>query len=498
MMILRAASFAALFLFWPFVLAAETVTLSAKDGALIMEGRVLGYDGRYFRLDTVYGEVTIDGRETLCAGLGCPTPTSTKINLRISGAPSATSVLLPALVEGFALRNGYAFARVNQDATHFNYTLVDGANGASLIEIGFRISSSAEGFVDLIVDEADLVASLRPIRAQEATLEEEAGRGDLTQPGQVTILALDALVPVVSPQSDLTTITLGDLAAAFADPEDGQTVHTLARNSGVYELFVDRLLTPENLTPSDRIVFHDSVGALANAVLDDPKALGLTVLSGRTGLRQLSMTTDCTMTYETDLKDLKSGDYPLVAPIYLYRPARRLPPIMQDFFAYLETPAAQVVVQRAGFVNQQPDLVPISVQGTRLMAAIAQAGSEVPLTELKSVMAKIAGYERLSVTLRFTGDDLTPRSQTALARLETRISQGAYANDALLLTGHTARPGPFATNQAASTALAQIIRDRLPPDQSIEVFGAGDAIPAGCEQTALGRSLNRRVEVWVK
>ncbi len=500
MRILCAARVAALFLFWSSIAVAQTVTLSSNDGSLALEGRVLGFDGRYFRLETVYGEVTVDGDAMLCAGSGCPSPSAPMVRVRISGTASATSVLLPALVEGFALRNGYAFARVTEDATHFSYTLVDGSDGAPLIEIGFRISSSGEGFADLIVDEADLVASLRPIRAGEAELEQEAGRGDLTRPGQATILALDAIVPVVSAGSALNAITLPTFLAAFSDPDSTRPVHTLARGSGVVELFVDRALRPEGLSLSPRIVFHQTVEALKEALLDDPQAIGLMALSEASGLRRLDLSGTCALSYGTALADLKSGDYPLVAPIYVYRPMRRLPPIMQDFMAYLETPAAQVVVQRAGFVDQQPDEIPLAAQGGRLVGAIEQAGADVPLPELKDILAILAGSARLSVSLRFEegGDVLTSVSRAALDRLARQIARGAYAGRSLIVTGHTGSDGDFAENKAASLALAESVRNVLPATQDVEVLGVGEALPSACETTVLGRAQNRRVEIWVR
>ncbi|MEL6595406.1 MAG: phosphate ABC transporter substrate-binding/OmpA family protein [Pseudomonadota bacterium] len=500
MRILRAARVAALFLFCCSVASAQMVTLSAKEGDLIFEGRVLGYDGRYFRLETVYGEVTIDGDEVTCVGNGCPTSSENMIRVRISGTQSATSVLLPALVESFALRNGYAFARVTQDATHFSYALVDGETGASLIEIGFRVSSSGEGFVDLLVDEADLVASLRPIRPGEAQLEEEAGRGDLTQPGRARILALDAVVPVVSPESSLPAITFRELIDAYSDPKATRAVHSLARGSGAFELFVDRALSPEGLDPTDRIVFHQSVADLRAALTDDPDAIGLTALSEASGLRPVPLVSSCLMTYDTSPTSLKSGDYPLVAPVHLYSPARRLPPILQDFLAYLDSPAAQVVVQRARFVDQQPDLIPLAQQGARLAVAITQAGPEVPLLDLQTIIRDLAGYQRLSVTFLFDedGDAFTTQSHEALKRLSKQINQGAFADRMILLTGHTASEGRFQDNRAKSIVLAEQVREALGVDREIALMGVGEALPRSCEDTALGRSQNQRVEVWIR
>ena len=67
MSIKSAAAFAALFLFSPLGPAfAQDVTLASPDGQVEMSGTLLGFDGEFYRLDTVYGEMTVDGSGVLC------------------------------------------------------------------------------------------------------------------------------------------------------------------------------------------------------------------------------------------------------------------------------------------------------------------------------------------------------------------------------------------------------------------------------------------------
>ena len=65
----RAAVFAALLLFSVWGTAhAQDVTVKSPDGQVELSGTLLGFDGEFYRLDTVYGEMTIDGSGVRCEG----------------------------------------------------------------------------------------------------------------------------------------------------------------------------------------------------------------------------------------------------------------------------------------------------------------------------------------------------------------------------------------------------------------------------------------------
>ena len=58
----RAAVTAALIFFLTSLSAlAQDVTLTSRDGRTEITGTLLGFDGEFYRLETLYGELTIDG-----------------------------------------------------------------------------------------------------------------------------------------------------------------------------------------------------------------------------------------------------------------------------------------------------------------------------------------------------------------------------------------------------------------------------------------------------
>ena len=74
---------------------------------------------------------------------------------------------------------------------------------STLARFFFHISSSGEGFADLLADQTDIVMSTREISTTERKLAREAGMGDLTQLGRARVLALDALVAIVQIKTQL-------------------------------------------------------------------------------------------------------------------------------------------------------------------------------------------------------------------------------------------------------------------------------------------------------
>ena len=73
MTVLRCAAFcAAFFLLLVTGAVAQDVTLSSRDGKVELSGTLLGFDGEFYRLETQYGELTVDGSGVSCEGPGCP------------------------------------------------------------------------------------------------------------------------------------------------------------------------------------------------------------------------------------------------------------------------------------------------------------------------------------------------------------------------------------------------------------------------------------------
>lgn len=518
MPLLRAAIIAALFLFSAAgFAAAQDVTLTSRDGNVRLSGNLLGFDGEFYRLETEFGVLTLDGSGVLCGGPGCPDLTDFVARITISGAETVGEILMPALVEGFALRSGYLVDRQQEGAGEVIYTLTERDTGRVAGEFTIHSQNTERGFEELIDDGADLVMALREIRPEELAAAREAGLGDLTQKGRARVLALDALVPIVAPGNPVQSITMPQLADVFAGridnwqqlggPDAPIVPHLRRLESGLGQVVEDRLLRPIGAGLSPSAVQHDTDEELLRAVLADPFAIGLSSASEVGSAAGLALSGSCGFTLQATRRNAKTEDYPMTAPVFLYQPAVRLPKLAREFLAYTRDPQAQYVIRRAGFVDQLPEEVAIDDQGDRFANAIAQSGEEVPLSELKRMVDTLRGMKRMTTSFRFrTGStELDAQSQSNIRMLAQALESGQLDGRQVLLVGFSDGEGGADANLQISARRAETVRravladaetaDLSRVDLSTDAFG--EAMPMACDDSDWGRQVNRRVEVWL-
>lgn len=514
----RAALFAALFLFaQTLALVAQDVTLTSRDARVKLSGTLLGFDGEFYRLRTEYGELTVDGSGVLCSGPGCPNLQAWVAELTFSGAASMGAVLMPALIEAFALREGFEAHREDESETGFTYRL-DDAQGQTVARFHFLTTNTDEGFADLLADEADVVMALREIRSEERILARDAGMGDLTGANRSRVLALDALVPVVSPSNPVQQISPLQLARVLAreidnwqalgGPNAPIDLHLPDPGNGLSQAVLDQVMTPADLPLADGIIRHARLPQLAEAVAGDMFALGVTSFAERGDAQVLTLGGDCGFAVAPSRRNIKTEDYPLTAPMFLYLPARRLPQIARAFLSFTRGPSAQAVIRRSGFVDQRPEEIDIDAQGNRFANAIRVAGPETSLEGLQRMVATLSPMKRLSISFRFeTGSiRLDAQSRSNVQQLAREMEQGKYDSRKLAFIGFSDGEGAARANRDIALRRAEAVRRAVTaaavtanPDRvELAVDAFGEALPMACDGSAWGRQANRRVEVWVR
>ncbi len=509
----RAAIFAALFVCAP--VSAQEVTLQSSGGELSLTSRIMGYDGQFLQIETRYGPLTLDYAAVDCFGVGCPDPDSYVPVVRLAGAARMAEVLLPALIDSFAHLEGLTTSTDLTDETHFRIALID-ADDIEVAQFAFHSSNTDEGFADFIALQADVVMATREVRDAEIERASEAGLGQLDDPEQSRILGIDGLVPVASPSPDLQEISLQNLAQAFrgrianwseiGGPDLPLTLHLGPENDGQLQGFVDRVVRLGGKSLSESVVHYPSFDALERAVASIPGALGVMPYDQTRFAQPLALRDACGILAEPVLTSLKTEDYPLTSPLFLYLPGRRLPQISRDFLAFLRSPQAQLVVRRSGFVDQGAIPIPMDAQGQRFVNAIAAAGPEMPLTELQRMVRILAPRTRMSTSFRFEvgSTKLDAQSRSNLYNLAQAIRDGDYDNQTLMLVGFSDGRGAASANRDLSSARAEAVKRALndilgsfSDKVVVETEAFGEALPMGCDDTEWGRQLNRRVELWV-
>lgn len=520
MNILRAAFIAALFLvILPVATRANDVTLTSRDGTIELHGTLLGYDGEYYRVDTEYGTLTVDGSGVVCDGPGCPGLGAYVAEITLSGAREMGAVLMPALLEGFALRHGYALSREEVPGVGPKFVLYEGGEGGARAAIvTIRQTSSAEGFADLLGEQADIALSLREVTQEERQMGREAGLGDLRGGRQARVIALDALVPVVAVGNPVRHLSMADLVGIYTGKirnwsEIGGenapiTAYLLEENEGFSDVF-SRIVDAESGSGiSDDVLRKPTNNALVDAVTNDPFGIGISSFSQPGHTEIITLSGVCGFQVAATPQAIRAEDYPLTAPLYMYLPARRLPKIAREFLRYLRTDAAQMVIRRVGLVDQVPGESPVDAQGRRLSNAISAAGEEVGLDELKRLATLMRGYNRLSVTFRFRDGSSTmdAPSLSNVVMLAKALEAGRFDGRTLRFVGFTDGMGAAAINQRLAMRRADAVL--LAVQEAAEALGEGrvkllvdafgEALPMACDDSEWGRRVNRRVEVWVR
>jgi phosphate transport system substrate-binding protein len=514
----HAAFLAAFFLWHPLSALAQDVTLTSRDGSIELSGTLLGFDGEFYRLQTEYGEMTVDGSGVDCDGPGCPNLDNFVAEVQFSGSATMGAILMPALIDAFAQREDYEVTREDTGPTSFMLQLARKESGAPAARFSFSATNTDEGFADLLADEADVVMALREVRRDERIAAREMGLGDLTGANRSRVLALDAVVPVVSPSNPVKRISPLMLARVFSGridnwqelggPDAPIDLHLPDDASGLSQAIVDQVLMPAGLELTDRVIRHSLPTDLADAVAGDTFALGITSYADHRGTEILTLSGACGFSLDAARRTIKTEDYPLTAPLFLYFPARRLPLIAREFLAFTREPAAQNVIRRAGFIDQTPEEIPVEEQGNRFANAIAVAGQEITLQELQRMTATLAPMARLTTSFRFEAGSirLDAQSRSNVQQLARAMEQGQYDARQVLLVGFSDGDGAARTNReialrraeavlrAVSAAAVTANLERI--DLGVDAFG--EAMPMACDDSAWGRRVNRRVEVWVR
>jgi len=491
----RFIAFFALFLLTvPSFAHAETdqITLTTLDGALSVEGRLISFDGEFFRVETAFGQVTLDGGTVTCTGQACPDPAEMVARIAITGPPVLLRELLVPLMSGFAQRQGFVFDDVFLADDHFRWILTD------------RISRRVVAEVDAIGPELTATTEL--------PIELKISRQNARPPWQSDVIALDALVAIVAPDNPTASIDTDLLKQLLAGRKlnnaggDFQPIEVHIPDS---RLGLDRGLSrlwPTTPRLVNTAIQHLDLDDLADAVASDYGALGLTLYSRIGNSVPLILSGPCGRGMPAMRSSIKAEDYPLTQLVFLNRKGARQPRVIRDFVAYARSSEAQPIVRSTGFIDQSIGNITFAEQGERIAHSVLVAGDDTEaMSEIRRMLRALATGSRLTLTFRFRdgSSELDAQSRSNIHRLADAIDEGAFDGKELLFVGFSDGLGERDDNLRLSlrraksvySAVAQIAAD-APVSYATDAFG--EAMPMACDEVQWGRRVNRRVEVWVR
>ncbi len=498
-------------------LLANEVVLKSASGSVELSGTLLGYDGEFYKIDTAFGEMTVRALGITCTGHACPDPGQYAADITISGDSAMIENLLPALIEDFGFSSGHKSLRSDHDAGGYSYFLSDRAQ-VPVARVQAQPGSSGKGFADLTSGLADLALASRPATGVEVTTASEAGAGDLTSRYQYQVLAVDALVFVVSKENPISSLSLSDIAKIYSGEitnwadlggYDAQ-ITPFRRNTGsdMASVFYHKFFTLQApYMPIQGRAFTSDT-ELSDAVAADPFAIGFTSFSAIRNTKPLAIRGSCGIRQYPSRFGLQTGDYPLLRELYLFSARRRLPLFARNLMAYLDSFDGQTAIDDLGFVGRNLTWVPLADQQERLANAVRETDEDISLPALKGFVNVLSDASRLSATFRFEDDStaLNETSERHVKDLARMIEVGDFDGRQVIFAGFSDSVGAASVNRRISRQRAERVASLVKSAASradlskvnFRMIGMGEVSPIACNDTEAGRRSNRRVEVWVR
>ncbi|MBX2879891.1 MAG: substrate-binding domain-containing protein [Granulosicoccus sp.] len=492
---------------------AQEVVLTAKDGSISLTGQLIEFKDDFYTIDTEIGQFTVESGKVMCEGVGCPELKPPVADFAVSGHAGLSDLvnaLIPLYTETLDAN------RVETTEGLQMIHAISDADNTELANITVVPSSTSEGLTGLQNQEIAIALSGRIAKADELPADGEV-QADSTENSQSShVVALDALVMVVSDQIPINEITLEQAAKIFSGdydnwselggPDAAITLYGPTAESDAVQRFNDLVLASQENTDtklSDRIQIVDDVAA---RVADDSAGIGYTYFSRAEPAKVLSILDVCGISLRADPYTIKAEQYPLTERLYAYSHGQDEAGHAAQLLRFMQSEDAQQRVSDAGWVDQRIGMLRLQEQGQRFAHTLSIADADSSLELIKAMATDVLGSDRLSITLRFeTGSSrLDERAQYDIERLARMLQSEDYAYTNVQFLGFTDSVGDYELNKELSQRRATQMRDALleyDPGLALKVklrsVGYGELSPIACNETASGRAINRRVEVWI-
>ncbi|GGJ86012.1 substrate-binding domain-containing protein [Pseudomonas matsuisoli] len=421
-----------------------------------------------------------------------PVPADGQAALRIQGSNTIGAELAPALVKGLLEQEGYRAVKVSPGDQANEQVITAQAPTGKPVTVTLAAHGSSTGFKALAVGQADVAASSRPIKGEEAqTL---SALGDLRSKQGEQIIALDGLAIVVNPKNPIKALNVAQLAGIFSgeisdwsqvggDP-GAITLYARDDNSGTYDTFKELVLSSNNKRLGAAAKRYESSEELSDSVAADRNGIGFIGLPYVRQARALGISDGAAAIMPPTIDTIATEDYPLSRRLFLYASPTTPNMWTHALAEFAQSPAGQAIVAKNGFVGQQPKALKVS--GTSGMPA-----------EYRELASR---GERLSVNFRFAEGSATldNKAQRDIERV-VRYMESEGTGKEVALIGFSDDKADDSRARLLSRLRAMAVRRELFKAGVLpqEINGLGNALPVAANDDDAGRIRNRRVEVWV-
>jgi phosphate transport system substrate-binding protein len=339
----------------------------------------------------------------------------------------------------------------------------------------------------------------------------------MQEPGSEHVIALDGLMILVAAENPAVSISITDVAKMFAGqitdwsqiglPPGQINLYAATEGSGTWDLFNELIMKPQGLkfSPDAKTVLsHDE---RSDAVARDPLAITFAGLSSQRNAKALNVESACGLITRPSRFTVKTEEYPLARRLYLYTSRAPRSQLARGLLQFALSPAAQPIVASVQFVDQSAETLAFREQGGRIAHALNAPQEDFNMDMMRRLIKELSTAKRLSLTFWFItgGATLDSRAQQDVLELQRLMLSPAYRGKSVVLLGFADSTGSFVNNLNLSLRRAQQVRSALLsgigakiPATSVGESGYSELSPVACNTTTEGRTLNRRVEVWVR
>ena len=216
------------------------------------------------------------------------------------------------------------------------------------VNISLSGGGSGEGVKALIDKSTNIANSSREIKKEEIALAKSRGVNPVE-----TIVAVDAIVPIVHPKNKVKNLSVDQLSQIYQGKitnwkevgGDNLQIVVVSRDSssGTFEAWSELVLHKAKVTP--RAQMQASNGAIVQAVSKNRYAIGYIGL----GYMNKAVSPLTVNGVQATAKTAISREFPIARPLYMYtngRPAGET----AKFIQFILSPAGQSLVAKAGYV----------------------------------------------------------------------------------------------------------------------------------------------------
>lgn len=498
---------------------ADEVVLKSVDGTVDIAGEYLDFVDDSYVIQTALGELRISASRVRCVGDACPKFETDTANVTFAGSDTIGLGMMPLLLTGYA---SFLNAESSVNATQTEGDILtnfvaDGGFGDEMESYRVISTTSGDAFTSLLQSSAQIGMASRRIKPDEARQLKADGAGNMISTLQEHVVAVDSLVIIVNPENEVASITTEQLRGIYSGTiknwsELGGSdapikVFDRQTSSGTRSIFMNAIFGEDSGDAVEQIgVVAEDSNDMAAKVFADPTAIGFVGYAFQRGASSLALVNECGIQTTPDAFSAKTEEYPLQRRLYLYNRADNLTDATADFITYATSSEADGVIAKSGFIDLGVTVRDMDLEGARAKQLLAPDVDPYESGVMREMLRQMLEFDRLSTTFRFTtgSSRMDERSLVDMARLVNYLATQPTGTT-VMFAGFTDSVGAFDSNRALSDQRAAYLAQQFSAFAGDKIgqielasAGFGEIAPVACNTDGANRSINRRVEVWIK